>query len=198
MHGGEVYVTVCSDHTDRAAERLDIALSKRACHKVIGSAAWRLEDVAARWDDLRVRSWIGTDASSLYQDGTLGALLPPRELLAAVPWREEPACYVLLCGTVPTIGGIRRARASAPSCTTPRPSGASSSSTPSRPSTSSAPLPSSTPSRSPKAARPEKPSMVVLLPGLRICYPGESFERISTGPRAGARRVRRQAARVRA
>ena len=106
VHGGEVYVTVCSDHTDRAAERLDIALSKRACHKIVGSAAWRLDDVDARWDDLRVRSWIGTDASSPYQDGTLGALLSPRELLAAVPWREVPACYLLLCGTVPTIGGI--------------------------------------------------------------------------------------------
>jgi hypothetical protein len=106
VQAGEVYVTVCSDHTDRAAERLDIALSKRACHKVVGSAAWRLDDVVARWDDLRVRSWIGTDASSPYQDGTLGTLLSPRELLATVPWREEPACYFLFCGTVPTIGGI--------------------------------------------------------------------------------------------
>jgi len=106
VHGGEVYVIVCSDHTDRAAERLDIALSKRACQKVVGSVAWRLDDVAARWDELRIRSWIGSDASSLYQDGTLGMLLPPRELLAAVPWREQPACYVVLCGTVPTIGGI--------------------------------------------------------------------------------------------
>ena len=102
---GEVYVTVCSDHTDRAAERLDIALSKRACHKVIGTSAWRLEDVAEHWDELCLRSWIGEDGA-LYQDGELGALLPPLELLDAIPWREVPECFVLMCGTVPTVSGI--------------------------------------------------------------------------------------------
>jgi Protein of unknown function (DUF2848) len=102
--GGEVYVTVCSDHTDRAAERFDIALAKRACHKVIGTSAWRLDDVADRWDELCLRSWIGDGA--LYQDGTLGSLLPPLELLDAVPWREQPECFVLMCGTVPTVSGI--------------------------------------------------------------------------------------------
>ena len=65
---GEVYVTVCSDHTDRAAERLDIALSKRACHKVIGTSAWRLADLADRWDELELRSWIGEE-STPYQEG---------------------------------------------------------------------------------------------------------------------------------
>jgi hypothetical protein len=103
--GGEVYVTVCSDHTDRAAERLDIALSKRACHKVVGTSAWRLDEVAGRWDELGLRSWIGEEPR-LYQDGTLGALLPPLELLDAVPWREQPRCFVLMCGTLPTLSGI--------------------------------------------------------------------------------------------
>jgi hypothetical protein len=101
----ELYVTVCSDHTDRAAERLDIALSKRACHKVIGTSAWRLADIADRWDELHLRSWIG-DEAALYQDGMLGSLLPPLELLDAIPWREQPDCFVLMCGTVPTVGGI--------------------------------------------------------------------------------------------
>jgi hypothetical protein len=103
--GGEVYVTVCSDHTDRAAERLDIALSKRACHKVVGTSAWRLADVADRWDELVLRSFIG-ETPTLYQDGLLGSLLPPDELLDAIPWREEPDCFVLMCGTVPTVAGI--------------------------------------------------------------------------------------------
>jgi hypothetical protein len=102
---GEVYVTVCSDHTDRAAERLDIALSKRACHKVVGTTAWRLADVGGRWDELVLRSWIGEEPA-LYQEGVLGALLPPLELLEAIPWREQPGCFVLMCGTVPTVAGI--------------------------------------------------------------------------------------------
>jgi Protein of unknown function (DUF2848) len=102
---GEVYVTVCSDHTDRAAERLDIALSKRACHKVVGTSAWRLTDIADRWDTLHLRSWIG-DEPTLYQDGTLGLLVPPLELRDAIPWREQPECFVLMCGTVPTVAGI--------------------------------------------------------------------------------------------
>jgi hypothetical protein len=105
VSGDEVFVTVCSDHTDRAAERIDIALSKRACHKVVGTTAWRLEDVAERWDGLHLRSWIGEEGS-LYQDGTLGALLPPLELLDAIPWREQPECFVLMCGTLPTVSGI--------------------------------------------------------------------------------------------
>jgi Protein of unknown function (DUF2848) len=104
---GVVFVTVCSDHTDRAAERFDVALSKRVCPKVLGTSAWRLEDVIGRWDSLQLRSWIGEECDRPYQDGALGALLGPRELLGAIPWRSEPACFVLLCGTVATIAGIQ-------------------------------------------------------------------------------------------
>lgn len=106
VHDGEVFVAVGSDHTDRAAERLDIALSKRACEKVLGCTLWRLHDVADRWDELRLRSWIGDDASQLYQDGSLGSLLPPQEVLAAIPWGREPRCFVLFCGTVATVDGV--------------------------------------------------------------------------------------------
>ncbi|MGA2758537.1 MAG: DUF2848 family protein [Solirubrobacteraceae bacterium] len=107
VHDGEVFVTVGSDHTDRAAERLDVALSKRGCDKMLGSSLWRLDEVVDRWDSLGLRSWIGTDASELYQEGGLGSLLPPRELLRAIPWRREPESFVLFCGTVPTVAGMQ-------------------------------------------------------------------------------------------
>jgi hypothetical protein len=110
VHDGEVFVAVGSDHTDRAAERIDIPLSKRACEKLLGRALWRLGDVADRWDELRLRSWIGDDASQLYQDGVLGSLLPPNEVLGSIPWEREPRCFVVLCGTVATIGGVRPSR----------------------------------------------------------------------------------------
>lgn len=106
VHDGDVYVTVGSDHTDRAAERLDIAVSKRACHKVIARSAWRLDDVAGHWDALRLRSWIGENAESLYQDGPLSSLMAPLALLEAIPWRARPRRFLVLCGTVPTIGGV--------------------------------------------------------------------------------------------
>jgi hypothetical protein len=108
VDGGQVYVTVASDHTDRAVERIDIAVSKRLCPKVIATAAWRLDDVAAHWDSLRLRSWIGDEGDDLYQDGLLSSLVGPLELLEAIPWRSRPQSFLLLGGTVPTIGGMRQ------------------------------------------------------------------------------------------
>jgi hypothetical protein len=107
VHDGTVLVTLASDHTDRAAERIDIALSKRVCHKMVATSVWRLDDVIGHWDTLRLRSWIGDDGLDLYQDGPLAELLAPDVLLDAVPWRRRPGCFLLLCGTVPTIGGLR-------------------------------------------------------------------------------------------
>lgn len=104
---GDLYVAVASDHTDRTAERLDIAVSKRACPKVVGRTAWRLGDVAGSWDGVELRSWIGDDADEPYQDGVMAALIPPLELLEAIPWRSRPSSFVLLCGTLPALGGIR-------------------------------------------------------------------------------------------
>ncbi len=105
--GGEVLVTIASDHTDRAAERVDIGLSKRLCHKVVSTSVWRLADVIDHWDSLQLCSWVGDDGTDLYQEGTLEALLSPGDLLAAIPWRMRPERFLLLCGTVPTIGGLR-------------------------------------------------------------------------------------------
>ena len=110
VHDGTVLVTLASDHTDRAAERIDIALSKRLCHKVVATSVWRLDDVIDHWDTLRLRSWVGDDGSDPYQDGPLAELLAPNLLLDAVPWRERPECFLLLCGTVPTIGGLRESK----------------------------------------------------------------------------------------
>jgi hypothetical protein len=105
---GEIFVTVASDHTDRAAERFDIALSKRLCDKMVSTSAWRLADVIDHWDSLQLRSWVGDDAADPYQDGTLEALLLPSDLLGAIPWATRSERFLLLCGTVPTIGGLRQ------------------------------------------------------------------------------------------
>jgi hypothetical protein len=103
----DVYVTVASDHTDRAAERIDVALSKGMCEKVLSQSAWRLSNVIDHWDSLRLRSWIGEAVDELYQDGSAEALLSPVDVLDAIPWRSKPRNFVVLCGTVPAIGGLR-------------------------------------------------------------------------------------------
>ena len=101
-------VTLGSDHTDRAAETVDIALAKLACPKVVARAAWRMEDVAGHWDDLLVRSWISEDgARTLYQEGNLGELLAPQDLLERIPFKEQPQSWAMFTGTLPARGGIR-------------------------------------------------------------------------------------------
>src|ERR1043165_8948685 len=50
-----------SDHTDRRAETMGIALSKQLCGKVMGGALWKFEDVAPHWDRIVIRSYATID-----------------------------------------------------------------------------------------------------------------------------------------
>src|SRR5689334_12849926 len=50
--GGEWWVGVGSDHTDRKAERVGVTLSKQLCPKPIASSFWSFNDVEAHWDEL--------------------------------------------------------------------------------------------------------------------------------------------------
>ena len=105
---GDVYVAIASDHTDRAAETLDIAVSKLACPKLIASEAWCIEDIRNHWDELLLRSWIRENGNRvLYQEGAAGELLSPDDLLEMTPFNRRPDSFVLLTGTLPAIGGIR-------------------------------------------------------------------------------------------
>ena len=80
---GEFFVSIASDHTDRALETHSVALSKQICPKPVARSAWRLADVRDHWDELVLRSWIEEDGEfRLYQEGTLAALRGPADLLA--------------------------------------------------------------------------------------------------------------------
>jgi len=59
-HGGKLWLTVGSDHTDRKAETMGIALSKQLCAKPVGRDLWLLDDVAGHWDQLRLRALLGS------------------------------------------------------------------------------------------------------------------------------------------
>ena len=106
VDGDDAFVTVGSDHTDRALEAVDILASKGVCPKPVAASGWTANSVGDRWEDLSLRSRI--DGDVLYQDGSAAANLHPLELVAAIPWAgRPPGCFVAFTGTVPVIGDIR-------------------------------------------------------------------------------------------
>ncbi|WP_323990925.1 DUF2848 domain-containing protein [Nguyenibacter sp. L1] len=108
-------VGVGSDHTDRASEAYNVALSKQLCPKIMGTQFWHFDDVRDRWDSLVLRAFCEIDgARSLYQEGVLSALLLPEELIETRRARDNGRFQdgsVMFCGTVPTAAGIFRADA---------------------------------------------------------------------------------------
>ncbi len=109
VDGDETFVSLASDHTDRAAEAVDIGLSKAICPKPVAAAAWPLATVEGHWDELVLRSWVTIDGVEVpYQHGTCDTLVSPPELRAGYP-HTPPERFVMLTGTVPVIGDIRPA-----------------------------------------------------------------------------------------
>lgn len=107
-------VGIGSDHTDREAEAWSVAHSKQVCAKPVGRQVWRLEDVIDHWDELRMASWATIEGDEvLYQQGGVTGLLPPGELLRRFGLGETRLApgQVMLCGTLPVIGGVRSAEA---------------------------------------------------------------------------------------
>ncbi len=106
VDGGETFVTLGSDHTDRTLEAVDITASKGVCPKPVARSGWSAAEVGDRWDDLVLQSRI--DGGEQYQHGSAATNLHPLELVAAIPWAgRPPGCFVAFTGTVPVIGGIR-------------------------------------------------------------------------------------------
>jgi hypothetical protein len=111
-HGGAMYLSVGSDHTDRKVEAYSVAVSKQMCAKPLAGEAWRLADVVARWDQLMIRSWIEEGGKRvLYQEGPLAKMRTPDDLIRryAAGAATLPDGVVMTCGTVGAIGGVRPA-----------------------------------------------------------------------------------------
>ena len=108
---GRIFVGAGSDHTDRKVETYSVTVSKQMCDKVMAPVLWEIEDVADHWDRLILRShaWIG-GARVLYQEGTLDAMLPVKELIArGFGGKELPDGCAMFGGTFAAKGGIRPA-----------------------------------------------------------------------------------------
>jgi len=106
-----MWLGVGSDHTDRKAETMGIALSKQLCGKVIGQTLWPLAEVVDHWDQLIIRSYATIGGTRvLYQEGPLSGMRTPADLLARYDGSKAlKAGSVMFCGTVGAKGGIRPA-----------------------------------------------------------------------------------------
>jgi len=105
---GGPWVTVASDQTDRFFERHSVPAAKQLCPKVLGGTVWPLAEVEGHWDELVLRAWVRRGPTRrLYQQATLAAMLPPRELLPGLRRHagHELSGVVLCSGTVPTLDG---------------------------------------------------------------------------------------------
>jgi hypothetical protein len=104
-----LWIGLGSDHTDRKAERMGIALSKQLCGKVLGASLWKFEDIAPHWDNIVIRSYATIDgARTLYQEGPLALMRDPIDLMTRYG-RAFVANTVIMCGTIGAKGGIRPA-----------------------------------------------------------------------------------------
>ena len=97
----ELRVAVGSDHTDRKAETIGVALSKQLCAKPVSTESWRYDEVKPHWERLVLRAWADGE---LYQEGPVSAMRSPEDLMGRC--RLEPG-YAMFCGTLAAKGGIR-------------------------------------------------------------------------------------------
>ena len=101
---GNLHVTVASDHTDRALETVSVSKAKQIATKLVGAIFWRVDDVRDHWDEIELRVW---NDEKIYQEGTLGQMLPPEALLELAE-EDSPVKggrISLFSGTLPVIGG---------------------------------------------------------------------------------------------
>lgn len=107
---GRLWVGAGSDHTDREAESVGVALSKQICDKPIAPALWAFDDVVPHWDRLVLRSYATiNDRHTLYQEGSVSALLHPDDLLSRIGDGQLADGTAIFGGTLPAIGGVRPA-----------------------------------------------------------------------------------------
>ena len=108
---GRIFVGAGSDHTDRKVESYSVTVSKQMCDKPIADELWELEDVIDHWDQMTLRAfaWINGERV-LYQEGTLDAMLPVRELIERQFGKSGlPDGCAMFGGTFAAKGGIRPA-----------------------------------------------------------------------------------------
>ena len=108
---GRTFVGLGSDHTDRKVEAYSVTVSKQMCDKPIAPVLWELEEIIGHWDQMILRSHAWIDgARVLYQEGTLDAMLPVKDLIdRGFGGKGLPDGCAMFGGTFAAKGGIRPA-----------------------------------------------------------------------------------------
>ena len=104
----EVYVGLGSDHTDRHLEETDIPRAKQICPNIMGRTVWPLAEVENHWDDLLIKANVlNNGKDTIYQEGRLGLLLNPAELMAFVKSKIPGSLEnsIIFSGTLGTLTG---------------------------------------------------------------------------------------------
>jgi hypothetical protein len=105
---GILYVGLGSDHTDRKAEAVGVALSKQMCEKPVAPVLWEFSSVESHWDELVLRSWIWEDGKRVpYQEGKVTAMRSPQELMSRFSSNGLEDGTLMFCGTLAAKGGVR-------------------------------------------------------------------------------------------
>lgn len=111
--GERLWLTLGSDHTDRALETTSVAHSKAVAAKPLAQGAWAFDAVADRLDTLTIEAEIDEGEGEgwrPYQSGRLDAIRPLADLIAGAPDARAGGLGVgtaMFCGTLPAIGGVR-------------------------------------------------------------------------------------------
>lgn len=105
--GGELWVGLGSDHTDRGLERHSVTFAKQLAPKVVCPRLWRYADVADGWDRLVLRAWSGAERR-LYQEGPVTEMLDPEDILARTERRTGRGLdgVLVFSGTLPLAGEL--------------------------------------------------------------------------------------------
>ena len=100
----EAFVTVCSDHTDRALDRLFPAKAKQICAKALYPNVIPYMTMESIWNKTILRSYYYCNSEYvLYQEGRLEQLLPLETLQERCPVSVWDDGVALLSGTIPTL-----------------------------------------------------------------------------------------------
>jgi hypothetical protein len=128
QHDGRMWVGTGSDHTDRQVEAYGVTVSKQMCDKPLAPVFWAFDEVAAHWDQLKLRAHVEVAAHwdqlklrahvvengerRIYQEGSVTAMIAPLDLIGRNPLpgkgRERlPENTLMFCGTLAAHGGVR-------------------------------------------------------------------------------------------
>lgn len=104
MHmADQLYISVGSDHTDRALETFSIPGSKQACANHMAPEFWPFEEIRDHWDECILRSWVD---GRLYQEVGVAKFLHPETMVATVNERVNGVPerdYIIFSGTIVSV-----------------------------------------------------------------------------------------------